>query len=133
MAASDPAENRQELERRIEERTRELRQSEETSRALFTGRQRAEEALSINVKRLNGQKEAFQAAVDGAPLQRSLRILARMVTEETAGAARTAFYIADRDVAWLHPIPGAGDMPGPPPQTVRRIAIGTASVRSRAA
>jgi len=128
MAASDPAESRQELERRIEERTRELRQSEETFRALSTGRQRAEEALSINVQRLNGQKEAFQAAVDGAPLQRSLRILARMVTEETAGAARTAFYIANRDVAWLHPIPGAGDMPESYTKQVDRFPIGHESL-----
>jgi PAS domain S-box-containing protein len=72
---------------------------------------RAEEALLTNEKRMRRQKEAFQAAIDGAPLEESLGILADIVTEETAGEARTAFYIADPDVTCLHPIRGAGDMP----------------------
>jgi hypothetical protein len=74
-------------------------------------RARAEEALRTNEKRMRGQKEAFQAAIDGAPLEDSLGILARIVTGETAGEARTAFYIADPDLTCLHPIRGAGDMP----------------------
>jgi PAS domain S-box-containing protein len=72
---------------------------------------RAEETLLTNEKRMRRQKEAFQAAIDGAPLEESLGILADIVTEETAGEARTAFYIADPDVTCLHPIRGAGDMP----------------------
>src|SRR5215218_6662976 len=72
---------------------------------------RADEALRTNEKRMRGQKEAFQAAIDGAPLEDSLGILTRMVTEETQGEARTAFYIADQELTCLHPIRGAGDMP----------------------
>src|SRR5262245_47480163 len=128
MAASTPGKSHQKMERRIEEPMRELRQSEEKYRTLFTERKRAEEALWINEKRLNGQKEAFQAAVNGAPLRHSLGILARIVTDETAGAARTAFYIADRDVAWLHPIPGAGDMPESYTKQVDRFPIGHESI-----
>ena len=86
-------------------------------------RARAEEALRVNEKRLRGQKEAFQAAIDGAPLQESLRILVRMVSEETAGAARTAFYIADGDLTCLHPVPGAGDMPQSYSKLVDRFPI----------
>jgi hypothetical protein len=113
MVASNLGESQQEMESRIEELTRELRQCEEKYSALFTERKRAEEALWINEKRLNGQKEAFQAAVDGAPLKHSLGILARIVTEETAGAARTAFYIADPGVSTLHPLQFEGGMPNP--------------------
>ena len=67
---------------------------------------RAEEALRTNEKRMRGEKEAFQAAIDGAPLEDSLGMLARLVTEETAGEARTAFYIADPDLTCLNPIRG---------------------------
>ena len=72
---------------------------------------RDEEALLTNEKRMRAQKEAFQAAIHDEPLEDSLGILAGIVTEETAGQARTAFYIADPDVTCLHPIRGAGDMP----------------------
>src|SRR5215831_202486 len=79
-------------------------------------------------KRLSGQKEAFQSAVNGAPLQCSLGIQARMVSEETAGAARTAFYIADRALTSLHPIGGAGDMPESYTKKVDRFPIGHESL-----
>jgi PAS domain S-box-containing protein len=72
---------------------------------------RAVEARLTNEKRMRRQKEAFQAAINGAPLEDSLGILAGIVTEETAGEARTAFYIAGPDLTCLHPIQGAGDMP----------------------
>ncbi len=75
------------------------------------GRVLAEQALWTNEERMRGQKEAFQAAINGAPLEASLSILARMVTEETAGEARTAFYIAEPDDTCMHSIRGAGDMP----------------------
>jgi PAS domain S-box-containing protein len=77
----------------------------------ITERKRAEEALRVNEERTRGQKEAFQAAINGAALEDSLKILARVVTEETGGEARTAFYIADPEGARLHTIRGAGDMP----------------------
>ena len=89
---------------------------------------RAEEALRTNEKRMRGQKEAFQAAIDGAPLEDSLAILAGIVTEETAGQARTAFYIADPDVTCLHPIRGAGDMPESYLKQVEGFVIGKDSL-----
>jgi hypothetical protein len=52
---------------------------------------RMEDAPRTNEKRMRGQKEAFQVAIDGAPLADSLAILAHMVHEETEGEARTAF------------------------------------------
>jgi two-component sensor histidine kinase len=105
------SETRRELERRLERLTDELRRSTDRYRTLLAERERAEEGLSVDAKRLSGQAEAFRAAVDGASLEHSLGILARLVREETAGAARTAFYVADRDVAQLHPVVRAGDMP----------------------
>jgi PAS domain S-box-containing protein len=91
-------------------------------------RARAEEALRTNEKRMRGQKEAFQAAIDGAPLEDSLGILARIVTGETAGEARTAFYIADPDLTCLHPIRGAGDMPRSYLKQVEGFVIGKDSL-----
>src|SRR5215208_6001736 len=88
----------------------------------------AEEALRTNEKRMRGQKEAFQAAIDGAPLEDSLGILARIVAEETTGEARTAFYIADPDVTCLNPIRGAGDMPESYTKQVEGFAIGKDSL-----
>ena len=63
-----------------------------------------------------------------APLEDSLAILAGIVTEETAGEARTAFYIADPDVTCLHPIRGAGDMPESYLKQVEGFVIGKDSL-----
>jgi PAS domain S-box-containing protein len=89
---------------------------------------RAEDARRSNEERMRGQKEAFQAAIHGAPLADSLGILARLVTEETEGEARTAFYIADPDLTCLHPIRGAGDMPESYLKQVEGFAIGKDSL-----
>src|SRR5215218_2266400 len=89
---------------------------------------RADEALRTNEKRMRGQKEAFQAAINGAPLEDSLGILARIVSEETAGEARTAFYIADPDVTFLDPIRGAGNMPESYTKRVEGFVIGKDSL-----
>lgn len=89
---------------------------------------RAEKALRTNEKRMRGQKEAFQAAIDGATLEDTLGILARIVTEETAGEARTAFYMADPDLTCLHPIRGAGDMPESYLKQVEGFVIGKDSL-----
>ncbi len=74
-------------------------------------RARAEDALRVAQARMRGQKEAFQAAIDGAPLDTSLGRLARLVAEETGGEARTAFYVANAQGTRLHPVWRAGDMP----------------------
>jgi PAS domain S-box-containing protein len=76
----------------------------------ITQRKKAEDALRTNEERLRGQKEAFQAAMGGAALGQSLDILARLIAQETAGEARTAFYIADPQGAHLYTIRGAGNM-----------------------
>ena len=89
---------------------------------------RAKGALRTNERRMLRQKGAFQAAIDGAPLADSLGILARLVTEETEGQARTAFYIADPDVTCLHPIRGAGDMPDSYLKQVEGFVIGNDSL-----
>jgi len=91
-------------------------------------RARAEEALRINEERMRRQKEAFQAAVNGAALEDSLNIVASVVTTETAGEARTAFYIADPDGLCLHPIWGAGDMPESYTKQVDGFVIGEGSL-----
>ena len=88
----------------------------------------AEEAPQTNEKRMRGQKEAFQAAINGAKLEDSLAILAGLVTEETAGQARTAFYIADPDLTCLNPIRGAGDMPESYMKQVEGFVIGMDSL-----
>jgi PAS domain S-box-containing protein len=89
---------------------------------------RGEEVLRTSEKRMRGQKEAFQAAIHGSKLEDALGILARIVTEETEGEARTAFYIADPDLTCLHPIRGAGDMPETYLEQVEGFAIGKDSL-----
>jgi PAS domain S-box-containing protein len=94
----------------------------------ITERRRAEEAPRTDEKRTRGQKEAFQAAINGAPLADALGMLSRLVTEETAGEARTAFYIVDADGARLHPIRGAGTMPAAYTEQVDGFVIGAESL-----
>jgi PAS domain-containing protein len=94
----------------------------------ITERERAEEALRTTEKRTRRQKKAFQAAINGAPLADALSILARLVTEETAGQARTACYIVDADGTRLHPIRGAGDMPDAYTEQVDGFVIGAESL-----
>jgi PAS domain S-box-containing protein len=91
-------------------------------------RARAEEALRTNQQRLRAQQEAFQAAMDGAPLEACLGVLARLVSAEIRGDARTAFYIADADGLHLHPIRGAGDMRDPFLDLVDGFLIGEDSL-----
>src|SRR5262249_39779876 len=55
----------------------------------------AEQAQRESEAWMAGQKEAFQAAVNGAPLAKSLDILVRTALEQAGGDARCAFYIAD--------------------------------------
>ena len=92
-----------------------------------TGQHLAEQTVRSNDKWMRAQKEAFQVAMNGAPLDDALGILARMVSEETAGEARTAFYVVDPDGACLHPITGAS------PTRSRWIGFPSAMNRWRAA
>ena len=44
---------------------------------------------------LSAQKEAFQAALDGAPLAESLGILVETARSQSGGSFRSAFYLTD--------------------------------------
>ena len=61
----------------------------------ITSRKNAEESLRESELWLAGQKQAFQAAVDGSPLSESLDMLIRMAIRQFRGEARCAFYIAN--------------------------------------
>jgi PAS domain S-box-containing protein len=69
-------------------------------------RRRAEEALRESNALLEGQKDAFQAAMRGCSLEESLQILLRRAIEFTGGQGRAAFYITSRDGTALHHIVG---------------------------
>jgi PAS domain S-box-containing protein len=91
-------------------------------------RARTEEALRTNEEQMRGQKEALQSAINGAALEESLNILAGIVTKQTAGEARCAFYIADEDATCLHPVFGAGTMPASYLEKVDGFHIGKDSL-----
>jgi signal transduction histidine kinase len=76
----------------------------------ITERKQAEEALHESEAWLRGQKEAFQAAVSGAPLQGSLDVLVRTAVEHFHGKVRAGFYLANHDTATLSHIVGMADV-----------------------
>jgi len=69
-------------------------------------RVQAQEALRRSAKWLAGQKEAFQAAVNAAPLDVSLGVLVKAAVEQTDGEAKCAFYIADASGTTLQHVTG---------------------------
>jgi PAS domain S-box-containing protein len=74
-----------------------------------TERKRGEAALRRSEAWLAGQKEAFQAAVNGAPLAEALGILIRTAIEQTDGNARCAFYSVNREGTKLHHVVGMSE------------------------
>jgi PAS domain S-box-containing protein len=56
-----------------------------------------------------GQKEAFQAAMDGAPLETSLDILIRTAIEQAESERRCAFFRVGLDGTELYHVVGMGD------------------------
>lgn len=58
---------------------------------------------------LAGQRDAFRAAVSGADLCDSLGILVRTAVEQTEGAARCGFWIADESRTGLYHVIGLDD------------------------
>jgi len=72
-------------------------------------RVRAQTALREKKSWLNGQKEAFQAAMSGLPLTVSLKALVDTVVAQTNGAARAAFYQVPPGSAGLYHIVGMSD------------------------
>src|SRR5215467_11812209 len=76
------------LEQQVQERTAALRVSET--------------ALQESEIWLAAQKEAFQAAINGAPLETSLAVLVRTAVEQWGFDTRCGFYIADAECVELH-------------------------------
>lgn len=72
----------------------------------ITARKLVEESLAQRDAWLAGQKEAFQSAINGAPLASSLGILTRMAVDQFNGEARCAFYLADAEGEGLHHVFG---------------------------
>jgi two-component sensor histidine kinase len=83
------------LERQVQEGTAALRESEA--------------ALRESEVWLAAQKEAFQAAVNGAALEASLSILVRTAVAQWGTDTRCAFYIADAKGAELHHVTGMSE------------------------
>ncbi|MFT4040378.1 MAG: PAS domain S-box protein [Thermomicrobiales bacterium] len=109
------------------EMTARLQAEAALARSAADGRRDAQDTQRTSAQRIRHQRDAFQAAMDGAPLAASLNILARIVTEETGGAARSAFFIANAEGASLRPIMDAGDMPPSYLEQVNAWPIGVES------
>ena len=90
----------------------------------ITARKRVEERLRRREALIAGQKEAFQAAINGAALDVSLAILTRMLVEQFDGQARAAIYIANSEGSALRHVVG---MPEDYIQGVMDFAIGADS------
>jgi len=69
---------------------------------LETGLRASEQLLNRNQILLSAQKEAFRAAMDGAPLADSLGILVAAAVQGTDTGLRCAFYLANADGALSH-------------------------------
>nr|WKF61599.1 Sensor histidine kinase TmoS [Paraburkholderia busanensis] len=72
----------------------------------MTERKRVEGVLRDTAAWLAAQNEAFQAAVNDAPLADSLGILTRAAVEQMDGYARCAFYIANAQQSELRHVAG---------------------------
>ena len=72
---------------------------------------------------LRGQREALEAALDGAPLETSLGALVRTATDALGRGTRAAFYLSNGEGTSLHHVVGM-----PPPMPRRSTA--SRSVRS---
>src|SRR5262245_38986627 len=86
---------------------------------------RAQESFSIRQTWLTGQREALEAALNGAPLEKSLRALVRTATDWFGDGVRAAFYLADSEGATLHHVVG---MPQDYAEAVDGFKIGPESL-----
>ncbi|MEX6689806.1 ATP-binding protein [Danxiaibacter flavus] len=75
----------------------------------ITERKQAEKALHESEAWLNGQKEAFQAAMSGQSLATSLEALIHTVTAQTSGEARASFYLIPQGGQGLHLVAGMSE------------------------
>ncbi|CAM4503220.1 MAG: Adaptive-response sensory-kinase SasA [Legionella sp.] len=72
-------------------------------------RMRVQTVLRENKSWLNGQKEAFQAAMSGLPLTISLKALVDTIVIQTNGLARAAFYRMSSECTGLYHIVGMSE------------------------
>ena len=91
----------------------------------FLERREAEASLRRNSAWSAGQKEAFQAAVNGSPLKESLGILTKTAVTQMGEGGRCAFYIADPAGTELRHVAGMSEAYG---KCVDGIKIGPDSL-----
>jgi signal transduction histidine kinase/CheY-like chemotaxis protein len=72
-------------------------------------RRQTERVLRRNEAWLAGQTRAFQAAVNGAPLEQALGILVRTAIEQADSDARCAFNIANQELTQLRHVVGMSE------------------------
>ncbi len=77
---------------------------------------------------LQGQTGGFPPTSNGAPLERSLQVLIRTVSQYTQGKARAAFYAVDPDHNCLRPINVVDGMPEAYQRAVDGFSIGPQSL-----
>jgi PAS domain S-box-containing protein len=92
----------QQAQRKLQ-KVQESKEHEETPQSL---NMQLEQALLSNEAWLAAQSEAFQAAINGAPLEISLGVLARTAIKQAGVDVRCGFYLADASKAELHHVVG---------------------------
>lgn len=90
-------------------------------------RARAETALRDCEARLAGLREALEAALNDAPLEASLGVLARMANERLGSNVRVAFFLANPQGTELHHVVG---MPAEYAAAVNGFKLGPESLAS---
>ncbi len=100
---------RKQTEAKLHESEERLRLAQSTANIGATKRKHAEQALRENEAWQSGQKEAFQAAMNGASLEDSLRPLVRTAVRYFGGDARAAFYRVRDDGATLGHVVGMSE------------------------
>ena len=86
-----------------------LRDSEEKYRLLFEKLRESESNRRLSETWLATQKEAFQTAMNGGGLEKSLGVLVRTAAAKLGEGCRCAFYIADAPGEKLHHVVGMSD------------------------
>jgi PAS domain S-box-containing protein len=112
----------------LEKANAELLESQRAAPGLIEDALLSKEALRTNESRMRKQKEAFQAAINGASLADSLKIITSLVQDEMAPNTRTAFYISDAGGKFLHPVWGAASMSDGYLQKINGFLIGKDSL-----
>jgi hypothetical protein len=72
----------------------------------ITARKRAEEVLREREAWLASQREALQAALNGAALEKTLGVLVRSATDDLSQGTRAAFFLANEKGRTLHHVVG---------------------------